>query len=85
MLSSMPIKDLILSLGDAVPAQSKNIAVNLPYRDFMTVGILVDKLAIKNNSGIETIGDIVPDCWIYVQDRDVKLGRLQIFNNWSPS
>jgi len=84
VFSSMPIKDLILSLGDAVPAQTKNIAVNLPYRDFMTVGILVDKLAIKNNSGIETIGDIVPDCWIYVQDRDVKLGRLQIFNNWSP-
>ncbi len=27
---------------------------------------------------------IVPDCWIYVQDTGVKLGRIQIFNNWSP-
>ena len=26
----------------------------------------------------------MPDCWIYVQDADVKLGRIQIFNNWSP-
>lgn len=26
----------------------------------------------------------MPDCWIYVQDTDVKLGRIQIFNNWSP-
>jgi protoporphyrinogen oxidase len=26
----------------------------------------------------------VPDCWIYVQDPGVKLGRIQIFNNWSP-
>ena len=50
----------------------------------MTVGLLVNKLAIKNNSGIKTVSDIVPDCWIYVQDRDVKLGRVQIFNNWSP-
>jgi len=24
------------------------------------------------------------DNWIYVQEPDVKLGRLQIFNNWSP-
>jgi protoporphyrinogen oxidase len=26
-----------------------------------------------------------PDNWIYVQEADVKLGRLQIFNNWSPA
>ena len=26
----------------------------------------------------------MPDCWIYVQDTGVKLGRIQIFNNWSP-
>jgi protoporphyrinogen oxidase len=24
------------------------------------------------------------DNWIYVQEPDVKVGRLQIFNNWSP-
>ncbi len=84
VFSSMPIKDLTQALGGIVPEKTKEIAVNLPYRDFMTAGILVDKLAIKNNSGIKTVSGIVPDCWIYVQDRDVKLGRLQIFNNWSP-
>ena len=26
----------------------------------------------------------MPDCWIYVHDKSVKLGRMQIFNNWSP-
>ena len=26
-----------------------------------------------------------PDNWIYVQEPDVRLGRLQIFNNWSPA
>ena len=50
----------------------------------MTVGLKLDKLKVKNKTKMKTLGDIVPDCWIYVQDRDVRLGRIQIFNNWSP-
>ena len=61
------------------------IASNLPYRDFMTVGLLVKKFAIKNKSRYKTVSDIIPDCWIYIQEHNVKLGRLQIFNNWGPS
>ena len=61
-----------------------SIAAGLPYRDFVTVGLLVDKLSLKNETKIPTLGNIVPDCWIYVQDTSVKLGRIQIFNNWSP-
>lgn len=82
--SSMPIKDLISGMGDIVPADIHDIAVNLPYRDFITVGLLVNKLKIKNETKTKTIGNIVPDCWIYIQEKGVKLGRLQIFNNWSP-
>jgi len=26
-----------------------------------------------------------PDNWIYIQEPDVRVGRLQVFNNWSPS
>ena len=48
------------------------------------IGLLVKKFAIKNKSKYKTVGDIIPDCWIYIQERNVKLGRLQIFNNWSP-
>lgn len=59
-------------------------AENLPYRDFVTVGLLVDRMLLKNKTDIKTVNDIVPDCWIYVQDKNVKLGRIQIFNNWSP-
>ena len=40
--------------------------------------------SVKNGTNRRTVGDIVPDCWIYIQERDVKIGRLQIFNNWSP-
>lgn len=85
VISSMPIKDLISGMHDNnLNEIIKNYAINLPYRDFMTVGLLVKKLKLKNETNIKTLGNIVPDCWIYVQEPDVELGRIQIFNNWSP-
>ena len=83
-ISTMPIKDLIEAMGEAVPQQIKTVAKALPYRDFITVGLLVNKLLLENKTSHKTLGNIVPDCWIYIQERDVKIGRLQIFNNWSP-
>lgn len=84
VFSSMPIKDLVKAFGTAVPTDVAKIAAELPYRDFITVGLLVDKLAIKNKTNLKTVNNIVPDTWIYVQERDVRMGRIQIFNNWSP-
>ena len=83
VFSSMPVKDLVAAFGDA-PGDVARIAADLPYRDFITVGLLVDKLAIRNTTKLKTIRDIVPDTWIYVQEREVRMGRIQIFNNWSP-
>ncbi len=83
-ISTMPIKDLSAALGNDVPNTVKEIAENLPYRDFITVGLLVNRLLLENKTNHKTLGNIVPDCWIYIQEGDVKLGRLQIFNNWSP-
>lgn len=84
-LSSMPIKDLVGAVrGVKVPEDVADTAANLPYRDFITVGLLLDKLQLKNTTDIKTVGNIVPDTWIYIQEDDVKIGRLQIFNNWSP-
>ena len=84
-ISSMPLKDLIENIEkERAPENILDIASHLPYRDFITIGILVDKLKIKNETTIKTLGNIVPDCWIYVQEPDVKVGRIQIFNNWSP-
>jgi protoporphyrinogen oxidase len=97
-ISSMPLKDLINAIDapskqaghskatKPVPAEMVRVANGLPYRDFVTVGLLVDHLRLKNKTNIRTLGDpqIVPDCWIYVQDPGYKVGRLQIFNNWSP-
>jgi len=81
--SSMPLRDLIGGMADA-PVDVKTVAKGLPYRDFVTVGLLVNRLNLKNETHLKTLGNIVPDCWIYVQDTNVKLGRIQIFNNWSP-
>ena len=84
LLSSMSLKDLVGCMGEAIPRCIRAIAQGLPYRDFVTVGLLVDKLSLKNETKIKTLNNIVPDCWIYVQDVGVKMGRIQIFNNWSP-
>jgi len=84
LFSSMPIKDLVNAMGDVPPQEVSQVASRLPYRDFITVGLLLNKLLITNKTKLKTISNIVPDCWIYIQERDVKLGRIQIFNNWSP-
>lgn len=84
-ISSMPIKDLSVGIkGTKVPKDILQIAKGLPYIDFQTVGVLVNKMKIKNETKLKTLGNIVPDCWIYIQEPDVKMLRLQIFNNWSP-
>lgn len=82
-ISSMPVKDLVGGMND-VPEDMAAIAKGLPYRDYMTLGVLVSKINLKNTTNLKTIGNIVPDCWVYVQDRRVKLGRFQVYNNWSP-
>ena len=82
-MSTMPLKDLVPALGNA-PKSVAAIAEGLPYRDFVTVGLLVPKLELRNKTDVRTLGNIVPDNWIYVQDPSVRLGRIQVFNNWSP-
>lgn len=76
LISSMPIKDLINVMNN-VPKNIKSISSKLPYRDFITIGVILDKLKLKNKKGSIT------DTWIYVQSKKQKLGRIQVFNNWS--
>lgn len=83
IISSMPVKDLVAGMND-VPEHEATIAAGLPYRDYMTLGVLVPNLKLKNLTKIKTVQNIVPDNWVYVQDRRVKMGRFQIYNNWSP-
>jgi protoporphyrinogen oxidase len=82
VFSTMPVKELIEALDTDVPDTVREVAGGLVYRDFITVGLLLKRLTIreKDRNGYRPIGDN----WIYIQEPDVKLGRLQIFNNWSP-
>jgi len=84
VFSTMPVDELIAAMGDGVPAPVRRVAGGLPYRDFITAGLLVPRLKIKNQTKIPTLNELVPDNWIYVQENTVKLGRLQLFQNWSP-
>jgi protoporphyrinogen oxidase len=84
VFSTMPVTDLLAALDGAVPAEVRQVSDGLMYRDFVTVGLLLDRLKIRNQTKIRTVNDLIPDNWIYIQERDVKMGRLQIFNNWSP-
>jgi len=82
--STMPVKDLMASLqGASIPSDVQEVAQGLPYRDFITVGLLLKKLHVQTRKG-GTAQKMVPDNWIYIQERDVRIARLQIFNNWSP-
>lgn len=83
VVSSMPVKDLINGLEN-VPENVRDIAKELPYRDYILAGFYLDKFNLKNNTKIKTINNICPDCWIYIQEEDITAGRLQIMNNWSP-
>jgi protoporphyrinogen oxidase len=79
VISTMPVRDLIRAMGASVPRSVVEVSEGLVYRDFITVGLLVSKLAVQ-----EQDGSSLRDNWIYIQEPDVTVGRLQIFNNWSP-
>ncbi len=82
--STMPVRDLIKSWRSGVPQEVKEVAGQLLYRDFLTVGILVKKLKVGGYSRMGKSSGIIPDNWVYIQEKDVRLGRVQVFNNWSP-
>ncbi len=82
VFSTMPIQHLVRSLQTAVPANVREVSEGLMYRDFLTVGLLLDDLKIKDET--KQGRKLISDNWIYIQEPDVLAGRLQIFNNWSP-
>jgi protoporphyrinogen oxidase len=81
--STMPVRDLVRAISapleEKVPAEVTEVSEGLMYRDFITVGLLADKLSVTEKDGTP-----LKDNWIYIQEPDVMVGRLQIFNNWSP-
>ncbi|MGA8940824.1 MAG: NAD(P)/FAD-dependent oxidoreductase [Acidobacteriaceae bacterium] len=83
-LSTMPMRDLVRALKVEAPANVREVSEGLQYRDFITVGVLANKLDVEESDKTRGGSRLIRDTWIYIQEPDVLLGRLQIFNNWSP-
>jgi protoporphyrinogen oxidase len=81
-ISSMPVQHLIAGMQPEPPREVRRVAEGLVYRDFLTVGLLVRKMIPYGDCAGANGAPL--DNWIYIQERDVRIGRLQIFNNWSP-
>ncbi|RYY86760.1 MAG: NAD(P)/FAD-dependent oxidoreductase [Chitinophagaceae bacterium] len=79
-LSTMPVRALVRNLRNfAVPVEVREAAEGLEYRDFLIVGLLTRRLLKEDQEGIP-----ITDNWIYLQDGDIRAGRMQLFHNWSP-
>ena len=83
-ISSMPIKELIEKMEGSVPQNVADVAKGLPYRNVRLAGFVLKKLKLKNTTKLKTYNDLIPDVWIYIQERGVKAGRMEIINNFSP-
>ena len=72
VISSMPLSELICQLDPPAPPEVQDAAVQLSYRDFLTVVLIFHQ------------PDLFADNWIYIHSPEVKVGRIQNFKNWSP-
>jgi protoporphyrinogen oxidase len=72
LVSSMPIRELAAQIEPQLPEAVLQAARSLRYRDFLTVGLIV------NDRGHFT------DNWIYIHDPSVQVGRVQNYKSWSP-
>lgn len=72
LLSSIPITELAKKLRPIAPSSVLKAVDKLTYRSFVTANIIYKK---KNK---------LKDTWLYIHSPEVRLGRVQIFNNWSP-
>lgn len=80
--SSMPVTELIAGMGGRVPGNVKEVAAGLLFRDFVTVGVLLKQLSIMNKKTGQYERLEIKDTWLYIQEPDVKVGRIMIYNNW---
>jgi protoporphyrinogen oxidase len=80
--STMPVRELIHALDAPIPRNVREVSDGLMYRDFITVGLLLNRLQVRDDSA--NAARLLADNWIYIQEPDVLVGRMQIFNNWSP-
>lgn len=72
LVSSMPVGELVSIIRPSAPLEILQAAKSLKHRDFLSVALVVPKQ------------DIFPDNWLYIHAPEVKVGRIQNFESWSP-
>jgi len=72
LISTMALRDLILSLSPVPPKKVVAAAEGLKYRDFILAALVVKRKKV------------FPDQWIYIQDPGFTTLRVQNAGNWSP-
>jgi protoporphyrinogen oxidase len=73
VISSIPLPRLIKLLQPQAPEKVRRAAANLSYRSLIIVCLILKRPMDSD------------DQWIYVHDPDFKVGRMQVFKNWSPA
>lgn len=76
-LSTTDIRALSHMLSPQLSPAAQNTGGHLPYRDFVSVGLLLASKPLEH-------GAPLTDTWMYVHEPGVKVGRVQLFHNWSP-
>src|SRR5205823_8803383 len=72
VVSSLPLREVVLMASPRAPEEVRQAALGLRYRDFLTVALVVDG------------EDLFPDNWIYIHEPAVRVGRIQNYRSWSP-
>ncbi len=78
VFSTTDVRTLLQILKPVAPPEVSAISDHLQYRDFLTIGLLM-KEKIKDPNGTP-----MTDTWMYVHEKGVHVGRVQIFHNWHP-
>lgn len=70
-LSTMPLRSLILALDPLPPMAVIKAAKALCYRGLITVNLIIQK------------NHVCPDHWLYIHEKEVRMGRIGNMNNFS--
>ncbi len=72
VISSLPLRTTVGIAEPEAPAEVRDAARGLRYREFLTVLLVIEG------------EDLFPDNWIYIHEPSVQVGRIQNFKSWSP-
>lgn len=72
VISSMPLRNLVMEMTPTVPDDVLAAANSLKYRDFLTVALVLDAAHLWS------------DNWVYIHAPEARVGRIQNYKNWSP-